>query len=449
MKLKTLELFEQTHGYEHRESFESEDIEGESEEESFGPPQSPQWLRNKSVLLRVDFNVPLDDNREVTDDTRIRAALPTIQWLKDRGATIVLLSHLGRPKGTNNPRFSMMPVAEKLQQLLEQTIYVCDVMDEPETLTRSLKPRDIVLLENLRFNSSEKLNDGRFAEKLALIGDYYVNDAFGLIHRKHASVHALAEIFAKQNKAFAGFLMEKETAALDLLLDKKSKNTNVTVLGGAKVSDKIILFASLARRSRNILIGGAMGYTFMKAKGIHVGSSKVENDKLSDARKILEECAKQKVNVHLPIDHICAPEFSKDTEFTLIDDQEIPEGMIGLDIGPKTRAHYAEIINAAGCVFWNGPMGVFEWEDTAEGTRAIATAMTICTGKEGYTVVGGGDSAAAVEQMGLAEQMSHISTGGGASLAYLENLGSDNTPSSKEAAHQREIPGLEFVTIAQ
>jgi len=449
MKLKTLELFEQTHGYEHPESFESGDADEDSEE-VFDTSKPPQWLRNKSVLLRVDFNVPLDDNREVTDDTRIRAALPTIQWLKDRGATIVLLAHLGRPKGTKNPRFSMMPVAEKLQVLLEQSIYVCDVMDEPETLTRSLRPRDIVLLENLRFNGSEKRNDTRFAEKLALIGDYYVNDAFGLIHRKHTSVHALAEIFAKQNKAFAGFLMEKETAALDILLDKKSKNTNVTVLGGAKVSDKIVLFASLARRSRNILIGGAMGYTFMKAKGIEVGSSKVENDKLSDARKILAECVKHKVNVHLPIDHVCAAEFSKGADFTLVDAQEIPEGMMGLDIGPKTRAHYSEIIEAAGCVFWNGPMGVFEWEDTAEGTRAVATAMTVCTGKEGYTVVGGGDSAAAVEQMGLAEQIAHISTGGGASLAYLENLGSENTsPSSKEEANERNIPGLEYVTTAQ
>jgi phosphoglycerate kinase len=289
-------------------------------------------------------------------------------------------------------------------------------------------------LENLRFEPGEEQNDDRFAQKLAMIGDFYVNDAFGLVHRAHASVHALAKLFhhkePSNNKAFAGLLIEQESAALDVVLDFKSKTHSVAVLGGSKVSDKIVLIDQLARRSKNILVGGAMGYTLMRAKRIEVGNSRVENDKLSIARQVLETCEKMKVNLHLPIDHVCKSNFDENEEPVLVNTQEIPEGLMGLDIGPKTRAQYTEIIRSAQCVFWNGPMGVFEWEGTAEGTRAVGLALNECTKNGGYTVIGGGDSAAAANQMGLTEHISHVSTGGGASLTYLEQNG---------------LPGLEFL----
>ena len=421
MTLNTLASFEKY--------YNTLSTEGEEEEEE--TEQTVQWLRGKTVLLRVDFNVPLSKSLQITDDNRITAALPTITWLKERGAVVVLMSHLGRPKGTKNHRLSLLPVADRLQELLQQTIYFCDTIDEPETLTRSLKAGDIVLLENLRFEAGEEMDDQRFAQKLSMIGDFYVNDAFGLVHRAHASVHALAKLFAKKdeatNRAFAGFLIEKETAALDLLLNRNSKGTTVSVLGGSKVSDKIVLVENLARHSRNILIGGAMGYTLMKAKNIDVGASKVEKDKLSIARELLNQCVKMKVNVHLPVDHLCKSSFSEEEEVVVVDSQEIPDGLMGLDIGPKTQELYSSLVESAGCVFWNGPMGVFEWEDTAEGTRTIGKALNSCTQKGGYTIVGGGDSAAAVGQMELTEHISHISTGGGASLAYLE---------------ERPLPGL-------
>lgn len=434
MKLNTLATFENVHG-----------VKPQTDEET-GETKSVQWLRGKTVLLRVDFNVPLDKSLRITDDNRITAAVPTIKWLTERGAVVVLMSHLGRPKRTRNKRMSLLPVAEHLQSLLEQTIYFCDAMDEPSTLTRNLKAGDVVLLENLRFDGAEEDDSREFAQKLFMIGDFYVNDAFGLVHREHASVHALTKLFAskeaEQNKAFAGFLIEKEIEALNKLLDYKSKATTVAVLGGAKVSDKIVLIENLARRAKNVIIGGAMGYTLMKAKQIEVGSSRVEKDKLSDARALLDVCALMKVNVHLPIDHICKTSFSETEEVQVVDTPEIPEGLMALDIGPKTRELYSSIISAGGCVFWNGPMGVFEWDETAGGTRSIGQALNVCTRKGGYTVVGGGDSAAAISQMELTEDISHISTGGGASLAYLElSIGS----TQQDASQNRILPGLKYL----
>ena len=324
-------------------------------------------VQSKKIILRLDLNVPIKD-KIILDDTRISLCLPFVNNLIEKKAKIIIVSHLGRPKGTKNPRLSLLPVANRLQELLQQTIYFCDAMDEPETLTRSLKAGDIVLLENLRFEAGEETDDQRFAQKLSMIGDFYVNDAFGLVHRAHASVHALAKIFASSdsgsNKAFAGFLIEKETAALDVLLSRNSKATTVAVLGGSKVSDKIVLVENLARHSRNILIGGAMGYTLMKANKIDVGTSKVEKDKLSIARELLDQCAKMKVTVHLPIDHLCKAAFAEEEEPVVVDSAEIPEGLMGLDIGPKTRELYSSLVESAGCVFWNGPMGVFEWENT-------------------------------------------------------------------------------------
>jgi phosphoglycerate kinase len=434
MTLNTLASFEKHYNTLPLEIDEEETEETEETKETEKSEQPAQWLRGKTVLVRVDFNVPLNKSLQITDDNRITAAIPTITWLKERGAVVVLMSHLGRPKGTKNHRLSLLPVADRLQKLLDQTIYFCDAMDEPETLTRSLKSGDVVLLENLRFESGEESDDQRFAQKLSMIGDFYVNDAFGLVHRAHASVHALAKHFsskdASNNRAFAGFLIEKETAALNLLLERNSKSTTVAVLGGSKVSDKIVLVENLARHSRNILIGGAMGYTLMKANKIDVGTSKVEKDKLSVARELLDLCAKMKVNVHLPVDHLCKSSFSEEEEVVIVDSPDIPDGLMGLDIGPKTRELYSALVASAGCVFWNGPMGVFEWEDTAEGTRSIGKALNSCTQNGGYTIVGGGDSAAAVGQMELTEHISHISTGGGASLAYLE---------------ERPLPGIIYI----
>ena len=397
-------------------------------ETQYGDAENEQYLTGQTVLLRVDFNVPLTSENTVSDDTRIRAALPTLKWLQERGAVVVLLSHLGRPKGTKNPKLSLLPVAEHLQELLDQTIYFCDVMDEPRILTRDLRPGSVVLLENLRFHAGETSNESTFAEKLELVGDLYVNDAFGLVHREHASVHALAEIFAHKNKAFAGLLIEKEVEALTKILMSSRRSNTVAVLGGAKVKDKIVLIENIARRCKDILIGGAMSYTFLAAKGIEVGNSRVEQDKIKVAKELLELCAENNVDVHLPLDHVTAAEFSEEAEAVVTEGAVIPEGFMGLDIGPKTQELYASIIKEASRVFWNGPMGVFEWDAFAGGTRAVGESLKEC---EGYTLVGGGDSAAATHQLGFAEFISHISTGGGASLAFLE---------------ERTLPGLVFLS---
>ena len=393
----------------------------------YGDEQNEQYLRGQTVLLRVDFNVPLTEENTVADDTRIRAALPTIQWLKERGAIIVLLSHLGRPKGTKTPKYSLMPVAEHLQEILDETIYFCDVMDEPRLLTRDLRPGNLVLLENLRFHLEETTNDPAFASKLELIGDFYVNDAFGLVHREHASVHALAELFSLKKKAFAGLLIEKEVEALTKILMSSRRLNTVAILGGAKVKDKIVLIENIARRCKDILIGGAMAYTFLEASGISVGNSRVERDKLNVAKELMKLCAENNVTLHLPLDHVTAADFSEDAEAVVTESADIPDGFMGLDIGPKTQAHYAAIIKEASKVFWNGPMGVFEWAAFANGTRSVGESLKEC---EGYTLVGGGDSAAATHQLGFAEHISHISTGGGAALAFLE---------------ERTLPGLVYL----
>ena len=383
-----------------------------------------QSLSGKTVIVRVDFNVPLSDGR-VSDDTRIRAALPTINYLRERGAKLILCSHLGRPKGTRNASFSLEPVAAYLAEFLEEPIRFCDLFEEPSTLTREMSNGQIMLLENLRFHPGEKTNDAAFAEKLALCADYYVNDAFGVVHRKHASVYALAGHFSKDQNAAVGLLIEKEYVELNKVLQSWD-GPMVAILGGAKVSDKIVMIENFTRYCKDILIGGAMAYTFLAAKGEAVGASRVEKDKIAIAKEILETCEKRGVTLHIPTDHITAQEFSETAEATAT--ENIAEGAMGLDIGPKTIEKYSKIINAAACVFWNGPMGVFEWENFSRGTRAIAQAMNDCTG---YTIVGGGDSAAAVNTFQLTEQISHISTGGGASLALLEG---------------RELPGLKHVT---
>ena len=383
-------------------------------------------LHGKAVILRVDFNVPLTPEREISDDNRIQAALPTIRFLQEQGAKIILLSHLGRPKGTKNPKYSLEPVAAKLVEILEQPIYFYDTLEEPSSLAKDLKNGEIALLENLRFHEGEENNSKEFAENLALCGDIYINEAFGLIHRQNASNHALAKIFAQKGLAYAGFLIESESIALQKILD--SKVNAVAVLGGAKVADKIIMIENLSRRCSDIIIGGAMGYTFLTAKGLNVGASRIEKDKISVAKDIIALCQKRGVRLHLPEDHLIVEKFEADADFTTSEDGNIPEGWMGLDIGPKTQEHYYNLIQSAACVFWNGPMGVFEWDNFAGGTKKVAQALQ---NSEGYTVVGGGDSAAAVVQFEQTEGISHISTGGGATLAFIEG---------------GDLPGLEFIS---
>lgn len=380
-------------------------------------------FQGKTVLIRVDYNVPLNEKKEITDDTRIVTSFPTIKYFLEKKAKVVLCAHLGRPKGTKNARLSLEPVGEYLAEKLDLTVLFCDVMEEPSTLTRELKNDQIILLENLRFHPDEKENKKAFAEKLALCADYYINDAFGVLHRKAASVHALPALFPKSHKA-VGFLVEKEYQALEKVLQPWVGKT-VAVLGGAKVSDKIIMLENFSRSCSDILIGGAMAYTFLAAKGIPTGKSRIEKDKIQVAKDVIAICNKRGVNLHLPIDHIGATDFAENAE--PVTTEVLGEEIMGLDIGPETLAKYSALIKEASCVFWNGPMGVFEWENFSAGTKGIANALAECNG---YTVVGGGDSAAAVALFDLADKMKHVSTGGGASLALLEGS---------------PLPGLEFL----
>jgi phosphoglycerate kinase len=365
------------------------------------------------VLLRVDFNVPLDEEQNITDDTRIRAALPTIQHLLDQGASLVICSHLGRPKGTIVPQLSLEIVARHLQTLLERDIlFVPDTIGkQAKTAAEALQPGEVLLVENLRFDPREKKDHGDFGTALAKLGTAYVNDAFGVLHRKHASVHTVA---LRHTKRAVGFLIEKEYNALVKLLTE-DVSPLVAVLGGAKVSDKLVLLENLSKHCSDLCIGGAMAYTFLKAKGLNVGKSRVESDKIGLAKEILKVCETHNVNVHLPVDHITAGEFSEQAEPLLC--TEIPEDQMGLDIGPQTQKAFFDIIQTAGAIFWNGPMGVFEWDAFASGTKSVGEALVKSSG---YSVVGGGDSAAASKEFGYDDDISHLSTGGGASLALLE-----------------------------
>ena len=372
-------------------------------------------IAHKRVLIRVDFNVPLEGST-VADDTRIRGALPTIQYALEKGARVILTSHLGRPKGRFDPKFSLAPVGEHLAGLLDRPIKLTDrpVGDGASYLAQELRDGEILLLENIRFHPGEQRNDPALAGQLASLADYYVNDAFGAAHRAHASTAGVAAQISEG--AAIGFLMAKEIDALGDALTAPREG-GLALLGGAKVSDKLLVLKKLTERVEVILIGGAMAYTFLAAQGHSVGASRVEEDQLDEARQILHAAKQRGTRILLPSDHRCAAEFSASAAVSEVSTAEIPEGLMGLDIGAETIARYRAEIEQAKNLIWNGPMGVFEFEAFAAGTKAMAEAFAA---SEGKTLVGGGDSVRAVSESGLSASIDHVSTGGGASLEFLE-----------------------------
>jgi len=386
-------------------------------------------LKNKKVLVRVDFNVPLTENLEVSDDTRIRAALPTIKRILDSSGTAILMSHLGRPKGKVVESMRLAPVVKRLSQLLEREVkYMTDCIgDVVEDTVNQLQNGEVLLLENLRFYKEEEANDPGFAQKLARLGDVYVNDAFGTAHRAHASTEGVAKYF---KQCAAGYLMEKELRYLGEALENPQRPF-VAILGGAKISGKIDVIENLLNKVDALLIGGGMTYTFLKANGIEIGNSLLEADKIQLAKDVATKIATQKINFALPVDHIVATKVADDAEFKTTEGQEIPAGWSAVDIGPKTIDQFRVVLKNARTVVWNGPMGVFEIEKFAQGTVEVAKMLAGISEQGAITVVGGGDSVAALAKAGVTDKITHVSTGGGASLEFLGGL---------------KLPGVEVLT---
>ena len=373
-------------------------------------------VQGKNVIVRCDFNVPMDDNGNITDDRRITSSLPTIKYLIENKARVILMSHLGRPKGEPNPKFTLEPVAKRLSELLgKQVVFAKDdnvVSEKVKETISKMKDGDVVLLENTRFRKEEEKNGENFAKELASLGDLYVNDAFGTSHRAHASNVGIS----RKLPSAVGYLVEKEIKVMGKALENPERPF-VAILGGAKVSDKIGVIENLLNKVDTILIGGGMAYTFLKAQGHEIGKSILEEDKLDLANELLKKAEEKGVKLLLPIDVVVAKEFKNDTEFKTVKIDSIPADMMGLDIGEETIKLFSKEIKNAKTVVWNGPMGVFEMENFKKGTEAIGRAMA---DSNAVTIVGGGDSALAVEKAGLGDKMTHISTGGGASLEFLE-----------------------------
>lgn len=372
-------------------------------------------VKNKKVIVRVDYNVPLDENGNVTDNTRIRLSLPTLNYLLERNAKVILMSHLGRPKGAVEEKYRLTPTAKELEKLIGKPVKKFD-----ETFSRQIKEYvdnkmqlgEIIMLENLRFSPGEKSNDKEFAKNLASLAEVYVDDAFGAAHRAHASISGIAQFLP----AVAGFLMKKEVEALSALLEAPGRPF-ITILGGSKVSDKIPVIQNLLGKVDTLILSGGMSYTFLKAQGYGIGKSICEDDQVDYAKDMIELAKKNGVNFMLPVDHVIAKEFAKDAERKNVSVDAIPSDWLGMDIGEKTIELYKAEIARAKTIFWNGPMGVFEWENFEKGTKEVANAIA---NSSAVTVVGGGDTLAAIKKYGLNDKFSHVSSGGGASMEFLE-----------------------------
>lgn len=374
----------------------------------------------KKALIRVDFNVPLNESFTITDDTRMRAAVPTIKKILNDGGACILMSHLGRPKEGPSEKYSLKHLVAHLSQLLGGTkvSFANDCIGaEAQNAAAALPAGEVLLLENLRFHKQEEKGDEAFAKELAVLGDFYVNDAFGTAHRAHASTAVIAKFFP--GKKCFGFVMHGELEGIGKVLNGAAKPFTA-IMGGAKVSDKILILEQLIAKADNIIIGGGMAFTFVKALGGHTGKSLVEEDRLPNALAILEDAKKRGVNIYIPVDAVCADNFANDANRQTCDVKSIPDGWMGLDIGPKTEAIYADVIRSSKTILWNGPMGVFEMENFAHGTQSAAEAIVEATAKGAYSLIGGGDSVAAINKYKFADKVSYVSTGGGALLEYIE-----------------------------
>lgn len=378
-------------------------------------------FKGKKVLVRVDFNVPQNEKLEVTDTTRIQAAKPTIDKIIQDGGSVILMTHLGRPKGQKSEEFSLKNILPSIEKILEKKVIFCEdcIGENTQNITKNLKEGEIALLENLRFYAQEEKGDEDFAKKLATLGDCYVNDAFGTAHRKHASTAVIAEFFPESK--FFGLLMSKELEAIDKVLYNSEKPVTA-IIGGAKVSSKITVIENILPKIDHLIIGGGMAFTFIKAKGGQIGNSIVEEDKMNLALEILNQAEKLGVKVHLPVDAIIADEFDNNAQRDEVDIFEIPEGWQGLDVGQKSRLIFNDVIMNSKTILWNGPVGVFELENFSHGTKALGDSIAEATKMGAFSLVGGGDSVAFVKQNDYTEKVSYVSTGGGAMLESLEGI---------------------------